>query len=44
MKRIGEKTQSNSHPYKDARGPLRLYKSIGFEQNGWYGLLFGKRD
>ena len=29
---------------EDARGPLGLYKRIGFEQIGWYGLLFGKRD
>jgi len=29
---------------EDARGPLRLYKSFGFEPIGYYGLLFGKRD
>ncbi len=29
---------------EDARGPLRLYKSFGFEPIGSYGLLFGKRD
>ena len=29
---------------EDARGPLRLYKSFGFEPIGSCGLLFGKRD
>ena len=29
---------------EDARGPLRLYKSFGFEPIGSYGLLFGQRD